>query len=384
MQPGYATTVQNGSATASRPLRVISADSHVLEPPDLWSRGLAGTPFAARAPRVAANPATGSDAFLIDGLEPQPVSLPGAAGMASEDLHESGSIEDARRGGWDLSARLADQDLDGIGAEVLYPSIAMALTRVADFPYQLACARAYNDWLAELTGAARDRVAGLALVPTVDVDAAVAEVDRAHRAGLRGVLLPGRPPVGHYAEARFDPLWAACAERRLPVSFHLALTGDPAGDPTLGSGIKMMTVMSVVQAMQQTLSLLIFGGVFDRHPTLAVVSAEHDAGWVAHYTARLDQLFERHRHWLGPDLTLARLPSEYVGANAWFTFQKDPVAVETRQRVGVTQLMWASDYPHSDSTWPHSRKVIERDFHGVPDDELALLVGGNAAALYSW
>ena len=79
MQPGYATTVPNGPATESRRLRVISADSHVLEPPDLWSRGLAGTPFAARAPRVAADPATGCDAFLIDGLEPQPVSLPGAA-----------------------------------------------------------------------------------------------------------------------------------------------------------------------------------------------------------------------------------------------------------------------------------------------------------------
>ena len=363
---------------------MISADSHVLEPPDLWTRGLAGTPFANRAPRVDVHPGTATGAFLIDGLEPQPVSLPGAAGQASEDLHETGSLEEGRRGGWDLPARLADQDLDGVEAEVLYPSIAMALTRVGDVPYLLACARAYNDWLAELTGAAPDRMAGLALVPTVDVDAAVTEVDRAQAAGLRGVLLPGRPPEGHYAEPRFDPLWATCAERRLPVSFHIALTGDPAGDPTLGSGIKMMTVMSVVQAMQQTLSLLIFGGVFDRHPALAVVSAEHDAGWVAHYAARLDQLFERHRHWLGPDLTLARLPSEYVAANAWFTFQKDPVAVETRQRVGITQLMWASDYPHSDSTWPHSRKVIERDFHGVPDDELALLVGGNAAALYGW
>jgi uncharacterized protein len=151
----------------------------------------------------------------------------------------------------------------------------------------------------------------------------------------------------------------------------------------LGSGIRMMTVMSVVQAMQQTLSLFIFGGVFDRHPELRVVSAEHDAGWVAHYAYRLDQLFERHRHWLATDVSIRHQPSEYIGTNACFTFQKDPVAVETRHRVGVSQLMWASDYPHSDSTWPHSRKVIERDFEGVPDDELALLVGGNAAALYS-
>ena len=363
-------------------MRVISADSHVLEPPDLWSRRLASGRFADRAPRVVADHETGGHRFLIDGLPPQPISLPGAAGKSSEELRESGPLDDARPGGWDIDARLADQDLDGVAAEVLYPSISMALTQLTDVAYQLACARAYNDWLIELCSRAPDRVAGIALVPVADVDAAVAEVVRTHDAGLRGVLVPGRPCAGHYAEPRFDPLWAASAERWLPVSFHIALTGDPVGDPTLGSGIRMMTVMSVVQAMQQTLSLLIFGGVFDRHPDLRVVSAEHDAGWVAHYAYRLDQLFDRHRHWLGTDIAIRRRPSDYIGTNAYFTFQKDPVAVATRQRVGVTQLMWASDYPHSDSTWPHSRKMIERDFGGVPDDELALLVGGNAEALY--
>jgi predicted TIM-barrel fold metal-dependent hydrolase len=371
-------------------MRVISADSHVLEPPDLWTRGLAATRFADRAPRIvetpAATAATGDvlQHFLIDGLEPQPVSLPGAAGKASEELRERGTFGDARAGGWDLTARLADQDIDGVDAEVLYPSISMSLTHIADVDYQLACTRAYNDWLAQLCAGSPDRVAGLALVPAVDVASAVNEVVRAHELGLRGVLLPGRPAKGHYAEARFDALWRECAQRDLPVSFHIALTGDPLGDPMLGSGIRMMTVMSVVQAMQQTLSLFVFGGVFERHPELALVSAEHDAGWVAHYAYRLDQLFERHRHWLGPDIELGRRPSEYIATNAYFTFQKDPVAVETRARVGVTQLMWASDYPHSDSTWPHSRKVIERDFEGVSDADLELLVGGNAARVYGF
>jgi predicted TIM-barrel fold metal-dependent hydrolase len=366
-------------------MRVISADSHVVEPPDLWTRGLACTRFADRAPRVVEAPEAESvQQFLIDGLEPQPVSLPGAAGKESEELRERGGFDDARAGGWDLKARLADQDVDGIDAEVLYPSISMSLTRVPDVAYQLACVRAYNDWLAELCAGAPQRVAGYALVSTADVPAAVAEVEHAHTLGLRGILLPGRPPEGHYAEPRFDRLWAECTDRSLPVSFHIALTGDLEGDPMLGSGIRMMTVMSVVHAMQQTLSLLVFGGVFERHPALTVVSAEHDAGWVAHYGYRVDQLFDRHRHWLGPDIELSRRPSEYVESNVLFTFQKDPVAVETRDRVGVTQLMWASDYPHSDSTWPHSRKVIERDFAGVDEDDLALLVGGNAARVYGF
>jgi predicted TIM-barrel fold metal-dependent hydrolase len=361
-------------------MRVVSGDSHVLEPADLWTDRLGAGPHAERAPRIVEQ--GDAHVFLIDGLDPQPVSLPGAAGVPSEELRAQGSLDDARVGGWDLAARLVDQDVDGVDAEVLYPSISMALTRISDADYQIACVRAYNDWLAELCAGAPTRLAGLALIPTIDVDVAVAEVARTRAAGLRGALLPGRPPVGHYAEPRFDPLWDACVDHGMPVSSHIALTGDPVGDPTLGSGIEMMTVMSVVQAMQQTLSLFIFGGVFDRHPELQLVSAEHDAGWVAHYSYRIDQLFDRHRHWLGPDLELRRAPSEYVAANAMFTFQKDPVAVETRHRVGVSRLMWASDYPHSDSTWPHSRKVIERDFEGVPDDELALLVGGNAARVY--
>ena len=196
-------------------------------------------------------------------------------------------------------------------------------------------------------------------------------------------MLQGRPPDGHYAEPRFDPLWAAFAERRMPVSFHILTGGGGRGDPTLGSKLGMMTVMSVVHEVQLTLALLIFGGVFDRHPDLRVVSAEHDAGWVAHYSYRLDQMYERHRNWLGRSgPVLQRQPSEYLRANAWYTFQKDPVAVETRHRAGLGQLMWASDYPHSDSTWPHSRKVIERDFAGVPSDELARIVGDNAAELY--
>jgi predicted TIM-barrel fold metal-dependent hydrolase len=196
-------------------------------------------------------------------------------------------------------------------------------------------------------------------------------------------MVPGVPPEGHYAEERFDAMWAAFAGAGWPVSFHI-LTGAGGGDPTLGSHLGMLTVMSVVQQVQQTLALLIFGRVFDRHPGLKIVSAEHDAGWVAHYSYRLDQMWDRHHAWLGRGSAgLEHQPSEYLRTNTWFTFQKDPVAVETRDRVGLDRLMWASDYPHSDSTWPHSLKVIERDFAGVPESDLRAIVADNAAALYS-
>lgn len=362
-------------------MRVISADSHVLEPHDLWTARLAGTPFAARAPAMVDDGA-GGHLFAVDGLRPFPIGLAGAAGRPSSELKVLGNrVDELREGGWDPVARLADMDADGIAAEVLYPSVGMTLAQSADREYQIACIRAYNDWLVDFCAGGQRRLVGLALIPTIDVDAAVAEIDRAHAAGLRGAMVPGRPPVGHYAEERFEPMWAAFADRAMPVSFHI-LTGAMDGDPTLGSGIALMTVMTIVHQMQQTLSLLIFGGVFDRHPGLAVVSAEHDAGWVAHFAYRLDQMTDRHQSWLGRGRQNRRPPSEYLGGNCWFTFQKDPVAVDTRHRVGIDRLMWASDYPHSDSTWPHSRKVIERDFDGVGAGDLAAILHDNAAALY--
>jgi uncharacterized protein len=362
-------------------MRIISADSHVLEPHDLWIKRLAGTALEGRAPRMI-DDGQGGHLFAIDGLRPFPIGLAGAAGKPSSELKVLGNrADELRAGGWDPVARLDDMDVDGVNAEVLYPSVGMALAQSSDRDYQLACIRAYNDWLIEYCGAGRGRLAGLAMIPTIEVEAGVAEVARAHEAGLRGAMVPGRPPEGHYAEARFDPLWAALAERGMPVSFHI-LTGGTGGDPTLGSGIVLMTVMSIVQQMQQTLLLLIFGGVFDRHPQLKVVSAEHDAGWVAHFAYRMDQMTERHQSWLGRGRSNLQQPSDYLSQRCWYTFQKDPVAVETRHRAGLSQLMWASDYPHSDSTWPYSRKVIERDFEGVPEAEQAAIVHDNAAALY--
>ena len=362
-------------------MRVISADSHVLEPHDLWTSRLAGTPFAERAPRMVED-GKGGHLFAVDGLRPFPIGLAGAAGKPSSELKVLGNkAEELRPGGWDAAARLEDMDADGVVAEVLYPSVGMSLAQSEDIEYQLACIRAYNDWLVSFCSGGQGRLVGLAMIPTADVDAGVAEVGRTHAAGLRGAMVPGRPPEGHYAEPRFDALWAALAERDMPVSFHI-LTGGMGGDPTLGSGLALMGLMSVVQQMQQTLSLLIFGGVFDRHPRLRVVSAEHDAGWVAHFAYRLDQMSERHQSWLGRGSSYSRPPGEYLRENCWYTFQKDPVAVETRTRVGLSQLMWASDYPHSDSTWPHSRKVIERDFEGVPAADVTAIVHDNVATLY--
>ena len=280
-------------------LTVISADSHVLEPHDLWTARLAGGPFADRAPQMVEDENHGH-VFVIDGLRPFPIGLAGAAGKSSTELrwHRATRPSRCARAAGTRSARLADMDTDGVAAEVLYPSVGMTLAQSKDRDYQLACIRAYNDWLVEYCAGGNGRLVGLAMIPTIDLEAAVDEIERAHDAGLRGAMVPGMPAEGHYAEERFDPMWAAFAER----DCRCRSTSSPApwaATRRSGRGSRMMTVMSIVQQMQQTLALLIFGGVFDRHPALRVVSAEHDAGWVAHFAYRLDQMYERHHNWLG-------------------------------------------------------------------------------------
>jgi predicted TIM-barrel fold metal-dependent hydrolase len=358
---------------------IFSADSHVLEPYDLWTSSMAATSYAERAPHTRTDD-KGRYYFEVDGASPFPMGHAGAAGKSSAELKKIGA-DSLRTGGWDPIARLEDMAIDGISGEVVYPSAAMSIFQSPDAAYQLACAQVYNDWLVDFCGRADGRLAGVALVPATDIQASVAEITRISGAGLRGVLLPGIPPEGHYAEERFDPLWEAIVGHELPLSFHL-LAGAVPGDPTLGSNINLVRMMSVVHLMQQTLSLMMFGGVFDRHPGLRVVSAEHDAGWVAHFGHRLDEMWDRHGQWLAKGHVLKRTPTEYLQSQVWFTFQKDPVAVETRERIGVSQLMWASDYPHSDSTWPESQKVIDADFQGVQSDELSAMLAGNVRTLY--
>ena len=204
-------------------------------------------------------------------------------------------------------------DIDGIDAEVLYPSIGMSLTRVPDVEYQLACVRAYNDWLVELCAGRRNGSRARAPVRPSTSAPRSTRCSAPTRSGCAARSCPAARPRVTTPRPASTRCGRSARSASLPVSFHIALTGDPAGDPMLGSGIRMMTVMSVVQPMQQTLALFMFGGVFERHPQLTLVSAEHDAGWVAHYAYRLDQMCERHHHWLGPDLELSRRPSEYLG-----------------------------------------------------------------------
>jgi predicted TIM-barrel fold metal-dependent hydrolase len=362
--------------------RLISADSHVVEPPDLWTQRIESR-FRERAPRVVKE-AGGfkGDLFVCEGLPPIPVASVAVAGVDESEYPEKmfAGYAHVPRGAFDPLARLADQDRDGVAAEVLYTSVGMAMYGLADGELRAAIFRAYNDWLADFCSAAPQRYAGIALIPMDDVGVAIAEIGRVARLGLRGGMIWGEPPDERpYDSLDWDPLWAAAQDASFPLSLHI-LTGRG------GTGVKWGSIMrgygTLHHGIERSLIGLIFGGVFQRFPRLRIVSAENDIGWMPHFLQRIDHAYEKYRSLEPGGRYIPEPPSHYFRRNVFATFQHDPVGVRERAEVGVGNLMWASDFPHSDSTWPRSREFVARDFAGVPEDELRRMVCDNAAQLY--
>ncbi len=359
---------------------IVSADSHVVEPADLWLERV-DRRFRADAPRLVPN-ADGSGLSLIaPGLPPSPIGFAFATGSSNRELAEAMNKghEAARPSGWDPVERLKDQDLDGVRAEVLYCSLGMPLFRLPDAGLQAACFKAYNDWLAEFASCNPRRLYPIALVSVKNIPVAAQELERCARLGFKGAQIAGGVPRDQpYHSPMYDPLWERAQEFGMALSLHVA-TGQPEYMVTT-AGI-MLHYMLPVHEIQLSFASLICGGVLERFPGLKIVSAENDAGWMPHFMQRLDHGQKKYGvQW--PAARLSMMPSDYVRRQIWATFQEDCVGPMTHQYFGEDRYMWASDFPHSDSTWPHSREVIERDFSGIPEPVTRKIVCGNAAELY--
>jgi predicted TIM-barrel fold metal-dependent hydrolase len=359
---------------------LISADSHVTEPPGTYVDRI-DRAFRDRAPHMVHDDKLG-DIFVIEGLErPVPMGLVAAAGKSAEELARFGArFEDLHRGGWDPDARLADQDKDGVSAEVVYPTVGMLLCNHPDFDYKQACFDAYNLWIAEFAGAHPDRLIGIGQTAMRSVGDGIRDLERIKALGLRGVMLPGNPQVADYDDPVYAPFFEAAIDLGLPLSFHILTSrGDSIGR---GRGAKLNSFLSIIRGCQDILGMFVLGGVFERHPKLRVVSVEADAGWVPHYMYRMDHAFERHRYWLTAS-PLTRPPSEYFREHIYTTFQDDWVAFQVKDLCNVRRLLWANDFPHSDSTWPSSRALLAKHAAHLTEDELNLIVHDNVAELYN-
>jgi predicted TIM-barrel fold metal-dependent hydrolase len=371
--------------------KLISADSHVSEPADLWVERIDAR-FRDRAPRIVDNiPGKPPGSYLVlEGVPPIHVSQGLAAGKKPEELtafFQTTTYKDARPGGWDPAARVKDMDFDGVEAEVIYTTLGFRQFWLKDEALQRACFRAYNDWLAEYCAYDPQRLAGLALISLYDVDDGVRELARCQARGLKGAMIWASPPEDRpYSDPRYDPFWAAAQAAGIPLSLHSITGMGPESQALRAMGREVKPLdrylrsVTLQDEVKRSLTVFIFSGVLERFPRLKLVSAENEASWLPFVLQRWDQSFDEYRHMYPTPLTLR--PSEYFRRQICATFIDDPLGVRYRHQVGVDNIMWSSDYPHLVSTWPHSQEVIARDFKDVPEDETRRITRANVIELY--
>ena len=387
--PGPACRLHSGVASRGRDAvnaaatddatKVISADSHVQEPPDLYRR--LDARYRERAPRIEQR--DGKTYHVVDGKRPRRIDL---AAERIDDEDRQREFRDDPSGGRDIDRRLADQALDGVSAEVIYPNNSLFLYNSPDPGYQFAVARAYNDWAIELFGPHRDRFAPVAIVPAIDLDRAVGEVEHAARAGYRSVKIPLTMADRPYNLPDYDRLWAACADHGLVVALHAFSESQdhyPAdwGEEEGHGGALAHMAMSMARG-QEPVALLIASGALQRHPGLTFVVVECGAGWLAWLLYVLDEQVEKKHMWIRPRLEMK--PSEFFRRQGAVTFSDDPVALRLLDFTGAEGLLWGSDYPHDEGTFPHSREAIRRSFAGVPEALRHRIVCDNARRIYGF
>jgi predicted TIM-barrel fold metal-dependent hydrolase len=369
---------------------LISADSHLIEPRDLFVERLPEQ-FRDRAPRVLPG-RDGGDGWSFDGGPPhRTFGLEAVAGQKLKGVPfqaEGLTWDQILPGNYDGAAHLADMDRDGVDASVLYSGpVGLSSFALPDREYALAVMRTYNDWLLEdFSGVAPERLVGLALLPTDDgQDVMLAEFERCLAKHARGFNLPGSPEKAYF-DPYYEPLWEAASDAGTPLSFHRNHGGRPRGDlsgfrPDL-PGVNVGGIVARFFTAIDPFTYMIFSGVFERFPDLKIVAAEVNCGWLPFWRENMDQNYEQQRGWA--QVPINRMPSEFVGRNVFVTTLDDHVGYDAIRRdpsLGDA-VMYSTDYPHSVTLWPNSATLSKELTEGFDDATRAKVLAGNAASLY--
>jgi len=370
---------------------VIDADSHVNEPPDLWQERVPAK-WKERAPRV--DHTEHGDIWLFDGgKERWPMGLTATAGLSFFQYHPlCNTYETMRPASFDTAARLADMDADGIYAQILYPSVTLKGARIysKERELQLACVRAYNEWLLEFCEGSAGRLIGQAIIPTTGIDDAVAELEAAIKSEHRGAVISSFPNGSLNPMDEDDRFWAMAQEAGFPLAIHIGsfLPDSPKADAGSGkawTGLRFVGKAAWTKAGGQTLGVVcdvLFSGIFEKFPRLDIMLVEANIGWIPTLLEQADDMFRRYRWYTQANREMSTMPSAVFHRNFYATFMLDSVGVELRHRMNVDHLMWSTDFPHSGSDWPDSRITAERVFRGVPRDEVKKMLHDNCKRLY--
>ncbi len=362
----------------------VDADSHVLEPRDLWTKRI-DKQFRDKAPHVVKDPpGMQGECWVAEGREPFSAVGGGFLGATRDGAEydhwvATASVEDCRAGAYEPVERLKDMAQDGVAATLFYPTNTVQFFTLTDAPFQTAIFRAYNDWAAEVCSYDRNRIGAVGLISLLDLDGAPDEIRRCAAMGLKGAFVPlVRPDLNKgYDDSALEPIWAACVETGLPVNFHTYAGWWPYNsEPNF-----RVVMVNIDYPVRKALTEMVFSGVLDRFPELKIGVAEFEAGWLPHFLWIAD-----HKQRIRPraSMLLERRPSEYFKDNMWITVIEDPLIPTLVSSFGSDHVMWSSDYPHVESTWPRSHEYMDRALKDVSVETRRKITRDNALDLFGF
>jgi len=383
--------------------KIVSVDDHVVEPAHLWTTWLPPR-YRERGPRSErrgiANIATQgglrydiewdddgpkADCWFFEDLVYVNKRHVAAVGFDRDDMTMSPiTYDEMRPGCYEPKARVEDMEMNWVEASLCFPTFprfcGQAFTEAKDRDLGLACIKAYNDWMVEeWCGDSGGRLIPLCIVPLWDAGLAADEVRRNAARGVRAVCfseIPYRLGLPTIHEPFWEPFWQACEETATVICMHIGSSSAmPATSPD--APVAVQATLSFNNAMA-SLSDFLFSGILVRHPTLKLAYSEGQIGWLPYVLERADDVWRDHRAWGGVRDLIPEPPSTYYYRQIYGCFFKDRHGVSAIDKVGVDNATFETDYPHTDSTWPDTKRVAEGLMEGVPDDIVYKLMRGNA------
>ena len=373
--------------------KLISSDSHIVEPPDLWEKRI-DPKFRDRAPRLVWTGET--DRWYVDKDTP---AGPGG-GMLSEagkryyDRHgmkRDSSFEEVRPGAYDPHPRIKDLEVDGVVGEILIPTVA---DRFYGLPVETdllsAIFRAMNDWMVDFCKPYPDIFKGIGLINVDDAQDALKEYNRCVKMGLAGVMIPTFPGEDRlYDLPEYDPLWARAQADGVPLVMH---SGTVRGEEHLFAATAMARrgagALATVNEYwaRRSIGNMIFGGVFERYPGLKLGVIEYEIGWAPYQMRRWDNFYTERQYSTEIQFKDGKLPSDFFRSSVFVNFSDDDAGITYRSLLGVDNVVWGSDFPHRESTWPRSREVLSEMFEGkgVSEEDQQKIAYLNVAKLFNF
>jgi predicted TIM-barrel fold metal-dependent hydrolase len=368
---------------------LISVDDHIVEPPEMFKNHLAKK-YIDEAPRLVHNP-DGSDTWQFRDIVIPNVALNAVAGRPKEEYGlEPQGLDEIRPGCYNVDERVKDMNAGGILGSICFPSFPGFAGRlfVTDDPdFSLALLQAYNDWhIDEWCGAYPARFIPMALPVIWDADKCAEEVRRVAKKGVHALTFTENPAAMGYPSFHneyWNPLWKALCDTNTVMNVHIGSSGRLA----ITAPDAPMDVMITLQPMNivQAAADLLWSKPIKEYPDLKIGLSEGGTGWIPYFLERADRTFEMHSTWTHQDFG-GKLPSEVFREHFLTCFISDHVGVKLRNEVGIDNIAWEADYPHSDSMWPGAPEQLHDVLaeHNVPDDDINKMTYENAMRWYSF